>query len=128
MFIFELHSTSDDWLSNPSDESPPKCQKRPPKSSKYEMLIFGLCSTSDDWPSDPSNKSQCGSSVVSVWVFCCSVRVFCCSVWVFYCHYYCLSNSDLVRWCCCHVSSGVIPTPRTHMVGCFCAVTLIWLN
>ena len=21
--------------------------------------------------------------------------------------------------CCCHVSSGVIPTPRTHMVGCF---------
>ena len=32
--------------------------KRPPKSSKNEMLIFGLHSTSDDQPSDPSNKSQ----------------------------------------------------------------------
>ena len=33
-------------------------QKRPPKSSKREMLIFGLCSTSDDQPSDPSDESQ----------------------------------------------------------------------
>ena len=33
-------------------------QKRPPKSSKNEMLIFGLCSTSDDRPSDLSNESQ----------------------------------------------------------------------
>ena len=32
--------------------------KKPPKSSKNEMLIFGLCSTSDDWPSDPSDTSQ----------------------------------------------------------------------
>ena len=32
--------------------------KRPPKSSKNEMLIFGLCSTSDDQLSDPSNESQ----------------------------------------------------------------------
>ena len=57
MFIFGLHSTSNDQLSDPSDESQPKCKKRPPKSSKNEMLIFGLCSTSDDWPSDPSNES-----------------------------------------------------------------------
>ena len=33
-------------------------QKRPPKSSKNEMLIFGLCSTSDDWPSNLSIESQ----------------------------------------------------------------------
>ena len=35
-----------------------KCKKRPPKSSKNQMLTFGLCSTSDDWPSNPSNESQ----------------------------------------------------------------------
>ena len=42
-------------------ESQPKCKKRPPKSSKTEMLIFfffGLHATSDDWPSDPSDESQ----------------------------------------------------------------------
>ena len=33
-------------------------KKRPPKSSKNEMLIFGLCSTSDDYLSDLSDKSQ----------------------------------------------------------------------
>ena len=33
-------------------------QKRPPKSSKNEMLVFGLRSTSDDQPSNPSNESQ----------------------------------------------------------------------
>ena len=32
--------------------------KRPPKSSKIEMLIFGLCSNSDDRPSNLSNESQ----------------------------------------------------------------------
>ena len=45
-----LRSTSDDRLSDESDESSLKCKKMPPKSSKNEMLIFGLCSTSDDWP------------------------------------------------------------------------------
>ena len=34
MFIFGLRSISDDQLSNPSDEHQPKCQKRPPMSSK----------------------------------------------------------------------------------------------
>ena len=58
MLIFELHSTSDDWPSDPSNESRPKCEKRPPKSLKNEMLIFGLRSTSDDWLSDLSNESQ----------------------------------------------------------------------
>ena len=58
MFIFGLRSTSDDWLSNPGNESQPKCDKRPPKSSNNEMLFFGLHSTSDDWPCNPSNKSQ----------------------------------------------------------------------
>ena len=60
MFIFGLCSTSDDWLSDLSDEHRPKCkkQKRPPKSSKNKMFVFGLCSTSDDRPSDLSNERQ----------------------------------------------------------------------
>ena len=57
MLIFGLHSTSDDWPSNLSDESQQTCEKRPLKSSKNEMLIFGLHSTSDDWPSNLSNES-----------------------------------------------------------------------
>ena len=57
MLIFGLHSTSDDRLSDPSNESQLKCEKRPPKSPTNEMLIFRLCSTSDDQPSDPSDKS-----------------------------------------------------------------------
>ena len=50
MFIFGLCLTSDDWQSDQSDKSQQKCEKRPPKSSKNEMLSFGLHSTSDDWP------------------------------------------------------------------------------
>ena len=57
MLIFGLCSTSDDWLSDLSDESQPKCEKRPPKSSKNEMLGFGLHSTSDDRLSDLSDES-----------------------------------------------------------------------
>ena len=56
MFVFGLHSISDDQPSDPSDERRPKCQKRPPKLLKNEMFIFGLHSISDDWPSDPSNE------------------------------------------------------------------------
>ena len=58
MFIFGLHSTPDDWPSNPSKKYQPKHKKtkRPPKLSKNKMFIFGLCSTSDDWLSDPSKK------------------------------------------------------------------------
>ena len=33
-------------------------KKRPPKSSKNEMLVFGLPLTSDDWPSILNNESQ----------------------------------------------------------------------
>ena len=57
MLIFGLHSTSDDQLSDLSNESRPKCKESPHKSSKNEMLIFGLHSTSDDQLSDPSNES-----------------------------------------------------------------------
>ena len=57
MFVFGLRPTSDDQLSDLSDKCQPKCEKRPPKSSKEKMLIFGLCSTSDDWLSDPSDES-----------------------------------------------------------------------
>ena len=56
MLIFGLLLTSDDWLSNPSNENRPKCDKRCHKSSNNEMLIFGLHSTSDDWLSDPSDE------------------------------------------------------------------------
>ena len=49
MFIFGLHSTSDDQPSNLSKKCWPKHKKwkRPPKSSKNKWFIFGLCSTSD---------------------------------------------------------------------------------
>ena len=47
MLIFGLHSNSDDWPSNPTNESQLKCDKRP-LSSKNEILIFILHSTSDD--------------------------------------------------------------------------------
>ena len=57
MFVFGLHSTSDDWPSDLSDESHPKCEKMATKSSKNEMFIFGLCSTSVDQLRDPSDKS-----------------------------------------------------------------------
>ena len=59
MLVFGLHSTSDDWPSNLSDEHRLKHKKKwkgPPRSSKSKILIFGLCSISDDWPSDPSDK------------------------------------------------------------------------
>ena len=58
MVIFGLHSTSDDRLSDLSDESQLKCNKSPPKSLKNEMFIFGLCSTSNDRLSDLCNESQ----------------------------------------------------------------------
>ena len=82
MLVFGLHSTSGDRPSNPSNERQPKCDKRPPKSSKNEIFMFKkLRSTSGDQPSNPSDESwskckkhdmlfQLGSSIVSVWVFC----------------------------------------------------------
>ena len=54
MFIFGLHSTSDDQLSNPSTKHWPKCKKKnqkwPPKSFKNQRFVFALHSTSDDQP------------------------------------------------------------------------------
>ena len=47
---------NDDWLSHLSDEIQPKCEKRPPKSSRNEMLGFGLCLISDDQLSNWSDK------------------------------------------------------------------------
>ena len=40
MFIFGLCSTSDDQLSDPSDEICPKCEKMAIKSSKNEMQFM----------------------------------------------------------------------------------------
>ena len=57
MLVFGFCSTSDDWASNLSNESQPNCDKRPPKSSKNEILIFILRSTADDRPSDLSDES-----------------------------------------------------------------------
>ena len=44
-----------------------ECKKRPPKSSKNEMLAFGLHSTSDDQPSDLSDeiRLKCEESPLS---------------------------------------------------------------
>ena len=58
MLIFGLHSTSDDRLSDLSDERQLKCKKSPSKSSKNEMLIFGLHSTSDGQLSDLRDESE----------------------------------------------------------------------
>ena len=57
MLVFGLHATSGNLPSNPSKESQLKCDKRPPKSLKNEILIFILHSTSDDQPSNPSDES-----------------------------------------------------------------------
>ena len=58
MFIFGLHSTSDDRLSDPSKKHwlKHKKMKKASKSSRNKMFLFGLHSTSDDWPSDPSKN------------------------------------------------------------------------
>ena len=56
MFIYGLRQISDDQPSDLSNEHRPKCEKRPPKSSKNEMFIFGLRSISDNRPSNPSSK------------------------------------------------------------------------
>ena len=56
MFIFGLHSISDDWPGNMSNEHQPKCEKRPPKSLENEMFICGLHSISDDWPCNLSDE------------------------------------------------------------------------
>ena len=55
MLVFALCSTSDDWLSDLSNESCPKCTKM---AAQLYMLIFGLHLTSDDQLSDPSNESH----------------------------------------------------------------------
>ena len=40
MFVFGLHSTSDDWLSNPNDESQPKCKNDPLSHQKMKCLFL----------------------------------------------------------------------------------------
>ena len=52
MFVFGLHSISDDQLRDLGNKSQLKLAKRPPKSSKNEIFVFGLRSISDDWPSN----------------------------------------------------------------------------
>ena len=56
MFIFGLRSISDDRLNDLSNKHQPKCEKRPPKSSKNEMFVCGLCSISDDRPGNLSDE------------------------------------------------------------------------
>ena len=58
MFIFGLHSTSDDRPSNAEQKCWPKCKKmkKAPKSSKNKMFVFGLHSTSDDRPKQSKQK------------------------------------------------------------------------
>ena len=40
MLIFGLHSTSDDWLSDPSNESQQKCKKGPLSHQKVKCLFL----------------------------------------------------------------------------------------
>ena len=59
MFVFGLHSTSDDRPSNLSKKMLTKTQKNEKGLLghwKIKCLFFGLCSTSDDRPSDLSKK------------------------------------------------------------------------
>ena len=59
MFVFGLHSTSDDRPSNLSKKMLTKTQKNekgPLGHWKIKCLFFGLCSTSDDRPSDLSKS------------------------------------------------------------------------
>ena len=58
MFVFGLHSTSDDGraIRVKNVDQNTKKQKRPPKSSKNKMFILGLHSTFDDQLSDLSKK------------------------------------------------------------------------
>ena len=168
MLIFGLHSISDDWLSDLSDKTGPKCKYRFPKLSSgsflcYLLLVFCVIF----WQSSGS-------------LLCYLLAVFCVIFFIIIINlvtltlcgdnnnkgdntedcqkiiqktarippedsqkttrrppndhqktarkppeYYYLSDSDLVRWCCCHVLSGVIPAPRTHMVGCFVLLLLM---
>ena len=49
MFVFGLHSTSDDWLSNLSDEHWPKCKKNEKGPLSHQKI---KCSFSDGLPED----------------------------------------------------------------------------
>ena len=74
MLIFGLHSTSDDWLCNPSNKSQLKCGKRPPKSLKmknsflYYVQLLMVGQVIQVTKVDQNAKKW---SVVSVSVFCC---------------------------------------------------------
>ena len=58
MFVFGLHSTSDDGraIRVKNVDQNTKKQKRPPKSLKNKIFTLGLHSTFDDQLSDPSKK------------------------------------------------------------------------
>ena len=58
LIFFGLLSTSDDQLSNLSNDSCQKCKTWPPNHQKSEMFIFGLCSTFDDWLSNLRDESH----------------------------------------------------------------------
>ena len=78
MLIFELCSTSDDWPSDPSDESQLKCKKGPLSHQKIKCSFLDyvqLLMISRVIPAMKVNRN-----VVSVRVFCCSVLVFCCFI------------------------------------------------
>ena len=55
MLIFALRSTSDDWPSDPSNKSQPKCKKGLLSHEKNEVLVFRLRLNFDEQQSNPSN-------------------------------------------------------------------------
>ena len=63
MLVFGLCSTSDDQLSDTSNENHPKYEKVATKSSKNEMLIFGLLA-------DLKNQPIVSSFVTHILPFC----------------------------------------------------------
>ena len=59
MLQLKLTKTSiSQQILNMGDESQLKCEERPTKSSRNEMLIFGLRSTSNDHPNNLNDESQ----------------------------------------------------------------------
>ena len=132
MLIFGLCSTSDNWLSDLSDKTGPKCKKRPPKLS-FGILLYYLLyyyyhrTRSDDNTEDCQKITQKTARIPPEDCQKTTRRLLedCQKTTRRLPEYYYLSDSDLVRWCCYHVLSGVIPAPRTHMVGCFVLLLLM---
>ena len=57
MLIFGLHSTSNDWPSDRSDENQLKCEKLLPNHQEMKCSFLDYVQLLDDRPNDLSNES-----------------------------------------------------------------------